>query len=69
MDADLAYRRSYQLNKRYSLEFVLSDRIIEVRWTPDVPKGRKMRAILPAYRKAREDFLSTLDLNIAVVEI
>ncbi|MFN3846415.1 MAG: hypothetical protein ACK4RZ_11445 [Paracoccaceae bacterium] len=69
MEDDFAYRRSYQLNKRYALEFVLSGRVIEVRWTPDVPKGRKMWAILPAYRKVREDFLSTLDLNIAVVEI
>lgn len=69
MEADLAYRRFYRLNKRYALEFVLSGRVIEVRWTPDVPRGRKMRAILPAYRKAREDFLSTLDLNIAVIEI
>ena len=69
MEADFAYRRSYRLNKHYSLEVVLSGRIIEVRWSPDVPKGRKMRAILPAYRKAREDFLGTLDLNIAVVEI
>jgi hypothetical protein len=64
----LAYRRTYPLNARFAVEFVLDGDTFEARWTPHQPKGRKAHNLLPAYRVARADFLGSLGLNVMVIE-
>jgi hypothetical protein len=64
----LAYRRTYPLNARFAVEFVLDGASLEARWTPHQPRGRKGRNLLPAYRVARADFLGSLGLNVMVIE-
>ena len=53
----------------FTVSFRLSERGIEAEWLPDVPKGRKARRVLPAYRKARDAFLATLGVSSMVVEL
>lgn len=63
----LAYSRSYDLGCGHSVTFTLSNGAIECEWSPGPLKpGRKL---LRAYRKARTDFLASLDLNVLVIEI
>lgn len=64
----LAYRKTYRLDRRFVVEFVLSGARLEARWAPHTPKGRKARTLLPAYRRARHEFLASLDLNCMVIE-
>lgn len=66
---DLNYRKTYPLDHRFAVEFALSDEAFEARWLPHTPKGRKARSLLPAYRRARTDFLASLDLNVMVIEL
>jgi hypothetical protein len=66
---DLVYRRSYPLDGRFMVAFSLSDDGFEACWSPFPPKGRKARNLLPAYRRARNDFLASLDINVLVVEL
>ncbi|NVE93384.1 hypothetical protein [Altererythrobacter lutimaris] len=65
----LAYRKTYALDRRFSVEFSLDGDRFDAFWSPHQPKGRKARSILPAYRKARNDFLGSLDLGVMVVEL
>lgn len=65
----LAYSRTYPLDRRFTIEFSLIDGQLQCAWAPDIPHGREARSLLPAYRKARTDFLRSLDLNFLVVEI
>jgi hypothetical protein len=66
---ELAYRKTYPLDRRFAVEFALAGESLEACWTPFTPKGRKARSLIPAYRKARNDFLASLDLNVLVIEI
>ena len=66
---DLAYRKTYALDRRFAVEFALDGNAFEARWSPFAPKGRKARSLLPSYRRARSDFLASLDLNCMVIEI
>ncbi|MEM9085788.1 MAG: hypothetical protein AAGB23_07685 [Pseudomonadota bacterium] len=66
---DLAYAKSYPLDRRFTVEFALDGSAFEARWSPFAPKGRKARSLLPAYRRARHDFLSSLDVNVTVIEL
>lgn len=66
---NLAYSRTYALDRRFAVEFALSGESFEARWTPHTPKGRKARSLIPAYRMARNDFLASLDVNVLVVEL
>ena len=65
----LAYRQTYQLSERYSVEFILDGSHFECSWSPSQPKVRKARRLLPAYRTARNDFLASLGVNALVVEL
>ena len=55
----------------FTVSFRLSARGIEAEWLPEVPKGRKARRLIPAYRNARDPWLATLagqGINVMVVE-
>ena len=66
---ELAYRKTYPLDRRFAVEFALSGEAFEARWSPFAPNGRKAKTLLPAYRRARNDFLASLDLNVMVIEL
>ena len=64
----LAYSKTHKLDRRFSVEFALDNGQLEARWSPHVPKGRKARNLIPAYRDARNSFLASLDVPVLVVE-
>ena len=66
---DLAYCRTYPLDSRFTVEFCLSGDAFEARWSPFAPKGRKARRLLPAYRTARNHFLTSLDVLCLVIDL
>lgn len=66
---ELAYRKSYALDCRFAVEFSIDGKAFGAHWSPHLPKGRKLRALLPAYRRARNDFLAGLDVNVLVIEL
>lgn len=65
----LTYSKTHQLDRRFSVEFALNNGHFEARWSPHVPKGRKARNLFPSYRKARDEFIASLDINVMVVEL
>jgi len=67
-DGAFAYRQTFRLDPRFTIEFVLNGERLECRWQPYVPKGHEARALLGAYRAARSEFFSSLGLNVLVVE-
>jgi hypothetical protein len=62
------YSQSYAL-PGYTVEFKLDGGRLDCAWSPDMPSGTRARKLLPHYRRARNAFLATLGLNVAVVEI
>ena len=65
----LSYSKTYPLDRRFTVEFALNDGQLEARWSPHVPKGRKARSLTPSYRKARDEFLASLDVPTLVIEL
>jgi hypothetical protein len=65
----LSYRQSYRLPAGYSVEFSLDAGKLDCTWSPDMPTGTRARKLLPNYRAARNAFLTSLGLNVAVVEL
>jgi hypothetical protein len=68
-DGAFAYRQTFRLDPRFSVEFVLDGERFECRWQPYVPKGHEARALLDAYRRARDEFFSSLGVNVLVVDL
>lgn len=66
---DLAYRRTYPLSPRYSVEFVLDGPNLTARWLPALPKPKTGRELLPRYRTARNQFLASLGVPMLVIEL
>lgn len=63
------YRRCYPLRHGYTVTLSLDGARLEAEWSPNLPIGRRARKLLPAYRKARNDFLATLGLPVTVIEL
>ena len=63
------YVRTYSLPRGYEIELSLDNGRLECRWSPDVPRGQRARKLLPAYRNARDNFITSLGVNTLVVEI
>jgi hypothetical protein len=68
-DGAFAYRQTFRLDPRFTIEFVLDGERFECRWQPYVPNGREARALLDAYRRARDEFFSSLGVNVLVVDL
>lgn len=66
---EFAYRRTYRLNRRFTVEFCLNGKQLDVLWEPFLPNGRKRNSLIPGYRNARDHFLASLGVNIAVIEL
>lgn len=56
----LVHRGRYWLPGNYALEFTFDGKSLECEWSPDFPSAREGRRLLPAYRAARDHFLSGL---------
>lgn len=52
--------KTYQLDRRYAVRFTFSGQELECEWSPAMPNQSRGRKLLPAYRAARDDFLTSL---------
>lgn len=70
---DTTYRKSYKLDDRFTAEFSLQMQgdapSFEVGWSPYVPTKKNAERLIPAYRRARDEFLSGLGVNVGVIEL
>ena len=65
----LAYRKSYPLPGGYAVAFSLNNGQLECEWSPHLPRGKRAKKLLPHYRDARNEFLASLGMNVAVIEL
>lgn len=65
----LAYSKTYSLPGGITAEFSLNNGRLECTWSPEMPRGKKAKKLLPHYRAARNDFLGSLGMNVAVIEL
>lgn len=65
----LAYSKTYNLPGGITAEFCLNNGRLECAWSPEMPRGKKAKKLLPHYRAARNDFLGSLGMNVAVIEL
>lgn len=65
------YSQEYRLDSRFCIEFVLNAQAnrLDCYWFPHMPKGRKAKALFPAYRRARDQFIGSLGIPALVVEL
>jgi len=70
-DNPYVYRKTYFLPEKLQISFCLDagNRQIICKWFPDVPTGKLMREVWPAYITARDDFFIGLGVSIAVVDL
>lgn len=67
-----AKTKTYPLRKGRSVTFTWTGTALHVEWHPRMPTGKLGVKLLPAYRKARNQFLSELTPylgNMAVVDL
>lgn len=69
MMSPFAYKRSYDLPGGFAVDFVLDRGRLEAQWSPDIPKGKRAKKLLPAYRTARNDFIRSTGVRTLVVEL
>jgi hypothetical protein len=48
----------YALGESVTVEFHLKGNAMNVEWAPAMPKPEQGRRLLPAYRRARDEFLA-----------
>lgn len=53
-------RKTYTLNRRYSVRFTFTGGALDCEWLPMMPPAELGRKLLPAYRQARNNFLRRL---------
>lgn len=57
----------------FAVSFSMKAGRLDCEWSPRVPKGRKVRRYLPAYRLARDEFIRRMakrtGIVIGVIEI
>jgi hypothetical protein len=51
------YRKTYRLDKKFSVEISRSMNSANVSWSPHMPRGQKLRSLWPDYQKALHAFL------------
>lgn len=47
-----------QIDRQFKADFSFCDGVFQVKWEPDVPYGKKLRKLYPAYLRARDTFLT-----------
>jgi hypothetical protein len=55
------------LGKGIAVEFTFADGRMDAIWSPRIPHGRRGRQILPAYRRARHEFLADVAERLGIV--
>jgi hypothetical protein len=65
------YRKTYFLPEKLKISFHLDagNRQVICKWFPDVPTGKTMSKVWPAYITARDDFFIGLGVSIAVLDL
>jgi hypothetical protein len=58
---DFSYRKTYRLDKIYSVQISQFARHTEVWWEPYLPTAGKRRSLSPEYRKALQAFFDGID--------
>lgn len=51
----------------FAVTFSMKAGRLDCEWSPRVPKGRKARRYLPAYRLARDEFIRRLSARAGIV--
>ncbi len=67
MSTSFAHSRPYDLGRGFSVEFKLQHGRLDAMWSPKVPFGRRGRQLLPAYRAARNRWLSSLTPDLGTI--
>ncbi|WP_267394976.1 MULTISPECIES: hypothetical protein [unclassified Sphingomonas] len=61
------------LGDGFTVSFTFRDQKLEADWQPRLPYGRKGRKYLPAYKRARDEFIARLarrtGLTVLVVDL
>ena len=52
-----------QIDRQFKADFSYCDGVFQVKWEPDVPYGKKLRKLYPAYLQARDAFLARVAAN------
>ncbi len=53
-------QESVRLDRKFTADFSYCDGIFQTKWKPDVPCGKKLRKLYPAYQRARDTFLGSV---------
>ncbi|WP_420142313.1 hypothetical protein [Sphingomonas sp.] len=69
MTRPVAHSRPYDLGRGFSVEFKLQHGQLNAVWSPRVPHGRRGRQLLPAYKAARNRFLSSLTPDLGTIMV
>jgi hypothetical protein len=59
----------YEIGAGYVVEFRFTGRQIDVDWLPSMPAAEVGRTLLPAYRAARNEFLSKLSASVGKIVV
>lgn len=57
-------RENVKLDDKFTVDFSFCNGTMLTQWSPDVPYGKKLRKIYPAYLKARDEFLLEVSAEI-----
>ena len=49
--------RGIRLGRKHTVDFGICGGTFSVKWEPDIPAGRELLKLLPAYLRARDAFL------------
>lgn len=55
---------SVHLDRKFTVDFSYCDGALVMRWSPDVPTGKKLRKLMPAYIVARNTFLTQVSRTL-----
>ncbi len=61
-----AYQRTCKLSSGYTVDFILDSAGLSVEWSPRQPNRKATQRIMAEYVAARNDFLRSLNMNVAV---
>jgi hypothetical protein len=70
-NSPFACSKTYSLKKGLSIRFSFdaASKQISCDWSTEVPMGKKLREIWPAYLAARDDFFTGLDVSVLVLDL
>ncbi len=64
-----SYRRTCRLPHGFKVEFILDGSRFDAKWFPKMPRGKRIRQLLPHYKRERNAFLASTGVRILVVDL